>query len=35
MLFDSWTITWFIISNVGLVVIAVGTYIYNEMRNRS
>ena len=32
MLFDSWTITWFLIANVALLAISLGTYAYNEIK---
>ena len=32
MLFGSWTITWFLIANVALLAISLGTYIYNEVK---
>ena len=32
MLYDSWLLHWFIISNVVLLAIAVGNYLYRESK---
>lgn len=33
MLFDSWVITWWLIANIALMVISLGTYAYNEIKD--